>query len=95
MQSAYAPGPWAVFGKTVSSIDHQHRYAVARVGNEKLTPEANAANARLIAAAPDLLAALQTLLIGCESAGHDTGISWAKEQARDAIARATGADLWS
>lgn len=59
--SKHAPGPWIVSGKTVKSIHHQRSHSVARVDNKQFTPEANAANARLIAAAPDLLAALREI----------------------------------
>lgn len=51
-------------------------------------PATLAANARLIAAAPDLLAALEALVDGCECPGgrHDHECT----QARAAIARAKG-----
>lgn len=55
----HAPGPWHVDGKTVKSVDHQRYYTVARVDNNKFTPEANAANARLIAKAPAMLDVLR------------------------------------
>jgi hypothetical protein len=52
--------------------------------SERLLWERNLANARLIAAAPDLLAALQRLV---HPMADDTDL----ENARDVIARATGA----
>jgi len=59
MIASHAPGPWTVRNRTVSFIDHGKRYAIARVSNSPLiTGESHEANARLIAAAPDLLAAL-------------------------------------
>ena len=91
--SKHTPGPWFV--------DYMHNYdeivgpkqeGIAQTGVWRTSEkEEQHANARLIAASPEILAALTTLLIGCESAGHDAGISWAKEQARAAIAKATGA----
>lgn len=62
MSASHAPGPWTVRNKTVSFIDHGKRYAIARVSNSPLiTGEGHEANARLIAAAPDLLDALRDL----------------------------------
>lgn len=55
----FAPGPWKAYGKTIKSVHHQRHYSVARVDNKLFTPEANEANARLIAAAPELLEVLQ------------------------------------
>jgi hypothetical protein len=46
----------------------------------------SAANARLIAAAPDLLEALQAVI----DHGSMTGADWASDKARAAIAKATG-----
>ena len=43
------------------------------------------ANARLIAAAPDLLVALQHLMVA-----HDEQLDYAFQQAQEAIAKATG-----
>jgi hypothetical protein len=88
----HTPGPWSVeYGHNYDEIIGPKQEGIAETGvwqtNEKAEQHANA---RLIAAGPELLDALTTLLIGCESAGHDSGISWAKEQARDAIAKATG-----
>ena len=50
------------------------------------------ANARLIAAAPDLLEALQKMLDNCHDTELDDGIIDAVEVARAAIAKATGED---
>lgn len=47
----------------------------------------DAANARLISAAPDLLAACRAILAGW---GHQDGVSRAVELARAAVAKATG-----
>lgn len=59
MIAQYTPGPWTVSGRQVKSIDHGKRYTVATTNNPKFTDEANASNAWLIAAAPDLLTALR------------------------------------
>jgi hypothetical protein len=57
-----APGPWHRSGSSVFSTDHGKRYRVATVRNHLFTAEANAANANLIAAAPELLKALQAVI---------------------------------
>ena len=43
------------------------------------------AAADLLAENERLRAALATLVIGCERAGHSAGISWALKQANDAL----------
>ena len=62
MSAKHTPAPWTVSGKQVKSIDHGKRYTVATANNPKFTDEANASNACLIAAAPDLLACLLDVL---------------------------------
>lgn len=57
--------------------------AVASAGSDSISAEEKAANARLIAAAPDLLAALIDLVEGHSMGGAKRG--------RAAIAKATGA----
>lgn len=59
MNQQHAPAPWTVSGKQIKAIDHGKRYTVATANNPKFTPEGNAANARLISAAPELFAALE------------------------------------
>lgn len=88
MNAQHTPGPWTVSGKQVKSIDHGKRYTVATANNSKFTDEANANNARLIAAAPELLAALEDLLSATEET-YDNRHE--RQAARDAIAQATGA----
>ena len=88
--SKHTPGPWFVPAPTYRTL-----YVEARIGNMMLQevascgptadPAQQAANARLIAAAPELLEALKVLVenggIGPEQMFHD---------ARAAIAKATG-----
>lgn len=62
MRTSPVAGPWHVVGNCVKCIDHGRYYTVARVHNPKFTPEGNEANARLIAAAPELLEALESML---------------------------------
>ncbi len=61
MKATHTPGPWRVDGLLIKAIDHGKWFGIAKAGGTKLTIEGNMANAALIAAAPDLLAALEKL----------------------------------
>ena len=54
----HSPAPWIHSGKSIKAIDHGKWYSIAKIDSSKLSDEGNALNARLIAAAPDLLKAL-------------------------------------
>ena len=86
--SKHTPGPWHVFKD--SSIYSKHAdYTLAEIV-AGMTDEECDANARLIAAAPELLKALQAALDALRgSAGFDE-INNAKKQVKAAIAKATG-----
>jgi hypothetical protein len=60
---SFAPGPWHRDGRYIYAVDHGKRYRVASVNNPLFTPEANIANAELIAAAPEMYRALQSTLL--------------------------------
>lgn len=79
--SAYTPGPWKAEGPRV----YADRKGGSLIATMAWFPGEEAANARLIAAAPELLEALRVLVenggIGPESMFDD---------ARAAIAKATG-----
>lgn len=62
MATSHTQGPRVADGGKVKAISHGKRFKVARVDGPRLTEQGNEANASLIAAAPDLLAALQNLL---------------------------------
>ena len=83
----HTPGPWAVNFKKFSEVRAENGALVAEC--KKLTGLVNLqANARLVAAAPDLLAALQRL-IACYSVSHspaDRASAW--EQAKMAVGAA-------
>lgn len=82
------PGPW-----TATAVNEDGAYTQwridPRVADVFWVNKTGAANARLIAAAPDLLAALRELIADRDAHG------WpdfpASERARAAIAKATGA----
>ena len=111
----HTPGPWQAIGTYVSKRKESgYTLPITRVYNQKsgspgiepdMDLEEAAANARLIAAAPDLLAALKRLLDercpfecdadSCECGENGTGFNDAGEpcehiQACRAIAKATG-----
>ena len=82
--SAYTPGPWRIANgedRRVYLINHGRD----AVGETVYTDTRNPADARLIAAAPDLLAALQSLINDQRDASLPI-----LSQARAAIAKATG-----
>lgn len=105
MTAQHTPGPWHFIGDSLTHRQFdiyapnqplgQHVCTVNNLSVEKLyTRDAGVAlaNARLIAAAPDLLAALQAL-IGEADLGeidHDEETRQLLDAARAAIAKATG-----
>jgi hypothetical protein len=92
----HTPGPWGCID--TSNYAHDYRLTKPDGSTLPLHVEANdhseqRANARLIAAAPDLLEALKDMLDGHEDActGYGEG---AADKARSAIAKATGEQPW-
>jgi hypothetical protein len=57
----HVPGPWRVYGLAVKWVSHGQWRILAKAGGTGLTIEANMANAKLIAAAPDMIAALERI----------------------------------
>jgi hypothetical protein len=103
MTTHHTPGPWAFsqsteYGDTrfyVAQADGApytpHYSDVATLIAETVNDERKSiqeANARLIAAAPELLEALQHLMVA-----HGEQLDYAFQQAQDAIAKATGENL--
>ncbi len=91
--SEHIPGPWRVDFDEATVVRETHKNGRVcalhqlQAGNwGRRDPEEVAATARLIAAAPDLLAALQALY---ERSGASRDISNERDQAERAIARAT------
>lgn len=85
----HTPGPWAVVGANIEQIEEG--VEIATVSEYRTMTPRQAANARLIAAAPDLLAALQSALNQLSALSFaDDRIVYTRERARAAIARATG-----
>ena len=101
MNTKHTPGPWVLFkSRKIIQVDIGYEANGTRpcvIGwpgfdSNDLPFAQNEANARLIAAAPDLLEALQELLVLYR---HDTalqnGDNVVTVKAHNAIARATGA----
>ena len=93
MQTSHAPGQWAVKNLSVyTDYGTGPRHKVADTRQPLFTRECQEANARLIAAAPCLLACLEAL-VGEADLGEvdlDDDDRAKLEQARAAIAKATG-----
>lgn len=71
MASRFTPGPW-VLRPQGSEIEVKHGiYTIGMVHNYNSPQEANEANARLIAAAPELLEALQDALAWIDAVPKD------------------------
>lgn len=92
MSQQHTPGPWTVDGQHYDyyasfSVKAGGRGVCAISSNIKRPGAESAANARLIAAAPDLLAALQDLLNATDET-YDNRHE--RQAALDAIAKATG-----
>lgn len=99
--SAHTPGPWETSSNANGQWDICEQHGGDRIalvdlqdaqkdgGRSHITEESNA---RLIAAAPELLAALQLLTVAVHDAGKEgaTPIADAETEARAAIAKAGG-----
>ena len=92
MTTKFTPGAWADRGTGWVGTTHQLIACVYPM--EEKMPEEHVANVRLIAAAPDLLEALQELCEIVEDAIEQKSAkdldSFTLQPARAAIARATG-----
>lgn len=87
----HTPGPWQEGESHESKVDiiSEKFVLIATVKGGIASSAPKNANARLIAAAPDLLAALSELLAEAEEFHNPNTEGW--NMARAAIARATGA----
>lgn len=100
MSAAHTPGPWHVFRQGTKhfvsqAADEDFRFAIATVYEAGFHPDGPlaarteaAANARLIAAAPELLTVLARLEEACTDEGVP-GMGGLLAEARAAIAKAT------
>ncbi len=96
--SGHTPGPWRLHNRSEFSIVSDS-FGVATCGghsdntrNSEDLYQEQIANARLIAAAPDLLAALREAYAAMEPMHHLPAVSEALGASRAAIAKATGGE---
>lgn len=91
----HTPEPWGVESDGVTIYMGGQIVATA-IAPDEATIEEQRANATLIACAPSLLEALETIAllptVGGITAGERKGLERAARAARAAIAKATGAD---
>jgi len=90
MNKNHTPGPWVYY---YEKIGNQHIVWSdnSRIVSLSMNDDAES-NARLIAAAPDLLEALQDLFIDCMACDYNDGFNTSPlaKKVRAAIAKATG-----
>jgi hypothetical protein len=96
------PGPWTIeeYGDEdapalVIHKDSETRVCFIATPGLRGDPARSEANARLIAAAPDLLAALEQIAVVCtdnmdRSCDHRMALDFVRQVANDAFAKATG-----
>ena len=88
----YTPGPWTHYDDATTTARHEIAASgktVARVYCTKGDEVVDHANARLIAAAPDLLEALETIMLDCQTGNADISDT-AGHAMRTAVAKARG-----
>jgi len=103
--TTHTPGPWSecwIAGELIVRRripDTNRSRTVCRVRDKRAAKDKKAedeANARLISACPDMLAALQNILNGIETgvitSDHDETLANAADKARAAIAKAKKGD---
>ncbi len=89
MKTSFTPGPWLYHAPFRDRTIYDNAGApVAKVMRGKRDGQTEDANARLIAAAPDLLAALKMLAGVVDEHGNDPVYTIPVNAARQAIARA-------
>ena len=91
MEAKHTPGPWSFCNNTLCQANGNYLHLGTWSESSGLGKMAQA-NARLIAAAPDLLDALQNMLTAWETGEAYSDIKNQIGNARAAIAKATGAN---
>ena len=86
----FTPGPWLCVGRIVYALNDRGYNSFHCGVQDSFTPESELiANAQLIAAAPDLLAALNNILVGMEASGGWAGDDALFEEGMAAYNKAT------
>lgn len=92
MTTKHTPGPWAPHAQGASDeyclLANERRWVIAFRQNGELYTAEQLANMRLIAAAPELLQALESVLHASEKGGDMENISWGF--LRSVVAKAKG-----
>ena len=89
--SKYTPGPWRYKESDVSGISYiiaSEPYPIGCI--YKIGSKAHAANARLIASAPEMLGTLQDVASYLLSSNDNADVIKMVEDARDVVKKATG-----
>ena len=93
----FTPGPWRVItDESAAQVTgfpciESDGYTVVGVEGMYGDIDTDFANARLIAAAPDMLEALRGVVSEYDNPDNGRTLRWAVDDARDAITKATGA----
>ncbi len=92
MSAAYTPGPWAAKPSMLRAvcITSASGPVATTSSASHVSRDTNIANARLIAAAPELLAALNKLVRAIDRLPGSNSLDGLADEARAAIAKATG-----
>ena len=90
--AGHTPGPWTYPGGTGNFVGGPDRLRIADLGGLERSPEERQANARLIAAAPDLLAACNSVLDSVPFASYrgDGELEECEARLKAAILKAEG-----
>lgn len=89
MSARHTPGPWQAIGTCVGNAKGERRFVVGITRTAYASQDEMRANARLIAAAPELLEALEAVDRMFSEPGKWNKIS-VRDCVRAAIAKATG-----
>ena len=85
-KAKFTPGPWtSTTGPSFATVHNVNGLHVTDIKGYGCTQEQNGANARLIAAAPDLLTALEKI-----DSNAAESVEWIRRVTREAINKATG-----
>lgn len=90
--SAHTPGPWIWADKYWVHATMGSQYTICDGEMYDIPVQERIANARLMAAAPELLEALQEMLANCHDEESSDEIAQAVTKARAAIIKALGAE---
>jgi hypothetical protein len=88
--SNHTPGPWTARRMACQTDSHTYNSEVVTTGGECVASLLRKADAQLIAAAPELLEALDSLVSACDLPGDHCEVEQALPRAIAAIKKAKG-----